>query len=100
MLYSRASNCEKVSFLSFNSTLYVIAYQKTFLIPHQLLTNFEIQKYHENEPRFNGVYSRDNFPKTIEDGAYMINLDDHRDVATYLIALYCINIEIIYFESF
>ena len=26
------------------------------------LTNFEIQKY-QNEPRFNGVYSRDDWPK-------------------------------------
>ena len=27
--------------------------------PH-LLTNFEIQKYFQNEPKFNGVYSRNN----------------------------------------
>ena len=27
------------------------------------LTNFEIQKYYQNEPRFNGVYSRDNHQK-------------------------------------
>ena len=33
------------------------------------LTSFEIQKCYENEPRFNGVYSRDNLPKTINDGA-------------------------------
>ena len=30
--------------------------------PHPL-TNFEIQKYYENEPRFNDVYSRDNLTK-------------------------------------
>ena len=30
------------------------------------LTNSEIRKYYENEPRFNGVYSRDNLPKTIK----------------------------------
>ena len=66
--------------------------QKKFLILHQLLTNFEIQKYHENEPIFNEVYSRDNFLKTIENKAYIINLDDHRDVASHLIALYCRNI--------
>ena len=30
------------------------------------LTNFEIQEYYKNEPRFNGVYSRDNLPKTIK----------------------------------
>ena len=33
-----------------------------FLIPPQPLTNFEIQKYYENEPRFNGVFSRNNWP--------------------------------------
>ena len=39
--------------------------------PHPL-TNFEIRKYCLNEPRFNGVYSRDNLPK-IKDGAYIIS---------------------------
>ena len=27
------------------------------MLPHPL-TNFKIQKYYQNEPRFNGVYSR------------------------------------------
>ena len=40
-----------------------------FLIPPQPLTNFEIQKYYQNEPRLNGVFSRNNLPKTIHDGA-------------------------------
>ena len=31
-------------------------------IPPHLLTNFEIKKYSQNEPRFNGVFSRDNLP--------------------------------------
>ena len=44
------------------------------LIPPHHLTNFEIKDYYENEPRFNGVYSRDNLPKTIKIGAYVINL--------------------------
>ena len=30
------------------------------LIPPHPLTNFEIQMYHHNEPKFNEVYSRDN----------------------------------------
>ena len=42
--------------------------------PHPL-TNFEIQKYYENESRFNGVFSRDNLPKKVKDGTYVINLD-------------------------
>ena len=37
-----------------------------FLMPPHLLTNFEIQKYYENEPR---VFSIDNMPKKIKDGA-------------------------------
>ena len=32
------------------------------ILPHPL-TNFEIQKYYKNEPRFNGVFSRNNLPK-------------------------------------
>ena len=46
---------------------------------HYPLTNFEIQKYYQNEPRFNGGYSRDNLPK-IKDGAYIINLDEYSDI--------------------
>ena len=34
-----------------------------FLMLPYPLTNFEIQKYYENESRFNGVFSRDNLPK-------------------------------------
>ena len=34
-----------------------------FLMPPHPLTNFEIQKYYKNEPRFNGVFSRNNLPK-------------------------------------
>ena len=34
-----------------------------FLIPPHPLTNFEIEKYDQNEPRFNGVYSKDNYLK-------------------------------------
>ena len=43
-------------------------------MPSYPLTNFEIQKYYQNQPRFDGVYSRDNLPK-IKDGEYVMNLD-------------------------
>ena len=69
------------------------------MLPHPL-TNFEIQKYYQNEPRFNGVYSRDNLPKKIKDGAYVINLDEYADVGTHWIALFCKRREIVYFDSF
>ena len=61
---------------------------KKALIPPHPLTNFEIKEYYENEPRFNGVYSRDNLPKTIKNGAYVINLDEYAEVDTHWIALY------------
>ena len=43
-------------------------------MPSHPLTYFQIQKYYQNEPRYNGVYSRDNLPNRIKDGAYVINL--------------------------
>ena len=68
-------------------------------MPPHPLTNFEIQKYYENEPRFNGVFSRDNLPKKIKDGAYVINLDEYADTGTHWIALFCNRIEIDYFDN-
>ena len=47
------------------------------------LRNFEIQKYDQNEPRFNGVFLRSNLPKKIKNGAYIINLDEYTDVHTH-----------------
>ena len=61
---------------------------KKCFIPLHPLTNFEIQKYYQNELRFNGVYSRDNLLKRIKNGAYLINLDKYADVGTNWIALY------------
>ena len=51
-------------------------------MPSHPLTNLEIRKYYQNEPRFNGDYSRDNLPK-IKDGAYRINLDEYSDLGTH-----------------
>ena len=34
-----------------------------FLMPPHPLINFEIQKDYQNEPRFNGAFSRNNLPK-------------------------------------
>ena len=59
------------------------------MLPHPL-TNFEIQKYYYNQPRFNGIYSRDNLPK-VKDGPYAINLDEYSDTGTHCIALYVQN---------
>ena len=48
------------------------------------LTNFEIQRYCKKEPRFNGVYLRNNLPK-IEDGTYVIHLDEYKSIGTHWI---------------
>ena len=69
------------------------------ILPHPL-TNFEIQKYYQNEPRFNSVYSRNNLPKKIKDGTYVINLDEYAAFGTHWIALFCKRNEIAYFEAF
>ena len=63
------------------------------------ITNFEIQKYYQNEPRFNGVFSIDNLPK-IKDGAYVKNLDEYSDIGTHWVALYVQNNNVTYFDSF
>ena len=73
---------------------------KKALIPPYLLTNFEIKDYYENDSRFDGVYSRNNLPKTIKNGPYVINPDEYPDVGTHWIALYVKNNEVIYFDSF
>ena len=57
-------------------------------MPPHPLTNIQIQKYYENEPRFNGVFSRNNLPKNIKDGAYVINLDEYADLGARWISLF------------
>ena len=68
------------------------------MLPHPL-TNFEIQKCYQNQPRFNGVYSRDNLPK-IRGRAYVINLDGYSDIRTHWVASCVNNNDVTYFDSF
>ena len=69
------------------------------MLPHPL-ANFEIQKYYQNEPKFNGVYSKNNLPK-IKDGGYVVNPDEYKSIGTHWIALYVNgNNNAIYFDSF
>ena len=60
------------------------------------LTN--LQKYYQNELTFNGVYSRNNLPKT-KDGTYVINRDLYKSIGTHWIALCVTGNNIIYFDS-
>ena len=68
--------------------------------PRLGLANIKIKKYYQSQPKFNGVYSRNNLPRKIKDGAYGINLDEHADAGAHWIALYVLHIEIICFDSF
>ena len=81
------------------------------MTPPRPLTNLEIQEYYQNEPRFNGVFSRDNLPNNnninnnnnnnnIKNGVYVINLDEYRDIGTHWVALYVNNKTATYFDSF
>ena len=74
------------------------------MLPHPL-TNFEIQRYH-NEPavkqvqwKFTSFYSRNSLPKT-QDGAYVINLDECQSVWTYRIVLYLDGNNVTFLDSF
>ena len=68
-------------------------------MPPHSLTNFEIQKYCKNGPKFNGVYSRNNLSK-IKDGAYAINLDEYKSIGTNWIVLHVNDNNATYFDSF
>ena len=73
-------------------------------MPSYPLINFEIQKYYQNEPRYNGVYSGDNLLERssaeIKDGAYIINLDEYSAIGTHQVSQYVQNNDVIYFDSF
>ena len=68
-------------------------------MPSHLLTNFEIKTYYQNEPKFNGAYSRNTFLK-IKDGIYVIYLDEYKSIGTYWIALYVNGDNVAYFDRF
>ena len=69
-------------------------------MPPHSFTPFEIQKYYQNESRFNKVYSRDNLTDKVKDRAYVINLDYYSDIGTHWIALYALNTNVTYFNNF
>ena len=71
-----------------------------FAVTISSLTNIEISEYYENEPRFNGVYSRNNLSNKIKKGPYVINLDEYENTGTLWIALFVKTNEAIYFDSF
>ena len=67
-------------------------------MPIHPLTNFEIKKYYQKEPKVNGVYSRNGLPK-IKDEAYIINRDEYKSIKTHWIALYVNENDVTYLAS-
>ena len=65
-----------------------------------------MQKYHQNKPKFNGVYSRKNLTKIKQQIAivfylaFVTNLDEYDSVGTHWIALYVNANNTVYFDSF
>ena len=70
------------------------------MLPFHSLTNIEISEYYKSEPKFNGVYSRNNSPNKIKKGAYVINLDEYEDTGTHCVALFVKPKYTVYFYSF
>ena len=70
------------------------------LFPFHPLTNIEIIEYYKSEPRFNGVYSRNNLPNKIKKAAYVIKLDKYENMGTHLVSLFVKDNKVIYFDSF
>ena len=46
------------------------------------LRSFEMQKNYQKEPKFNGVYSKNNLLE-IKDRSYVINLDEYKSIGTH-----------------
>ena len=69
-------------------------------MPPHPLTSLKIQRYYQNESRFNGVYSRDNIPDEIKVETYITSLDEYADIGTHWIALYMNGNVVTYFDSF
>ena len=57
-----------------------------------------MQTYYPNEPKLNGVYSRNNLSK-IKDRAYVINLDEYESIRIHRIALYVDDGNVTYLNS-
>ena len=60
----------------------------------------EIQRYCQNEPRFDGICLCDNVPDKIKDGTYVTNLDEYADISTHWIVLHLSDSAKTRFDSF
>ena len=58
-----------------------------------------MQKFYQNEPKFNGVYSKNSLPK-IKDWAFVIYLNGYKSIGTHRIDLNANDDNVTYFDSF
>ena len=70
------------------------------VLPFHPLINIEISEYYKNEPKFNGVYSRNKLPNKFKKGSYAINLDEYENTGTYWVSLFVKPKYTVYFDSF
>ena len=68
------------------------------MLPHPF-KKIEELKHYQNEPKSNGIYSRNNLPK-VKDGAYVTNFDEYKSIGTHWIALYVNAENVAHFDSF
>ena len=71
-----------------------------FFMPPHPLTYFEMQNYYQNEFKFKSLYLQNSLPNTMKNGAYVINLDEHKSIGTHWIALYANGNSVRYFDRF
>ena len=68
------------------------------MLPHPM-TNFEIQRFYQDELKFNDGYSRNNL-SNIKDRTYIITLDEYELMGTHWIAWYVNSENTTNFDSF
>ena len=68
-------------------------------MPPHPVTNFKKKNHCQNEPKFNGVNSKNILPK-INDGAHVINLDKYESIGNHWIAMYINAKNVTFFDSF
>ena len=66
------------------------------------LSNIQITQYMRARMRsqFRGCYARNNIPKPLPNGYYVVNLDDEHNPGTHWVGMSVRPSEIIYFDSF
>ena len=65
------------------------------------LTNFEIDKYYQQNNFYGGCFSKDQLPKQIQSKFYIINMDNHNQGGSHWVLVYnCDDRYCLYFDSF